>query len=133
MKQVLIVDDSKVMREMVAACLRPLGEIAFVFGGTGLEAIEQLALAEFDLLVLDVDMPDLGGVEVTQFVRAEERLRSLPILIVTARGDAASRNRLLEAGASGFLTKPFAPEQILEEARALLFDEPAAASKRAAQ
>lgn len=132
MKQVLIVDDSKVMREMVAACLRPLGEIEFVFGGTGLEAIEQLALAEFDLLVLDVDMPDLGGFEVTQFVRAEERLRTMPILIVTARGDDESRTRLLEAGASGFLTKPFAPQQILEQARALLFDPPAPATERAA-
>jgi two-component system, chemotaxis family, chemotaxis protein CheY len=133
MKHVLIVDDSKVMREMVAACLRPLGEITFVYAETGLEAIERLALAAFDLLVLDVDMPDLGGLEVTLFVRAEERLRALPILIVTARGDDASRIRLLDAGASGFLTKPFAPQQILDEARTLLRDEPAEASKRAAQ
>jgi two-component system, chemotaxis family, chemotaxis protein CheY len=120
MKQVLIVDDSKLMREMVAACLRPLGEIDFVFAATGLEAIERLALAGFDLLVLDLDMPDLGGLEVTQFVRAEERFHALPILVVTSRGDEASRTKLVEAGASGFLTKPFAPHEILEEARALL-------------
>lgn len=131
MKQVLIVDDSKLMRDMVAACLRPLGEIQFVFAETGLEAIERLALAGFDLIVLDLDMPDLGGLELTQFVRAEERLRGLPILVVTARSDDGSRTQLLNAGASGFLAKPFAPQQILEEARNLLRDEHAAVSKHA--
>jgi two-component system chemotaxis response regulator CheY len=127
MKQVLIVDDSKLMREMVAACLRPLGEVAFDFAGTGLEAIERLALAGFDLVVLDLEMPDLGGLEVTEFVRAQDRLRELPILIVTTRDDHESRARLREAGASSFLAKPFAPQKILEEARQLLRSEHAAA------
>lgn len=123
MNKVLIVDDSKLMREMVAACLQPLGEVEFVFAETGLEAIERLALAGFDLVVLDLDMPDLGGLELTEFVRAQERLRGLPILIVTTRGDEESRARLLEAGASSFLAKPFAPQQILDEARQLLHAE----------
>jgi two-component system chemotaxis response regulator CheY len=127
MKQVLIVDDSKLMREMVAACLRHLGEVEFVFAGTGLEAIERLVLGGFDLVVLDLDMPDLGGLEVTEFVRAQSCLRALPILVVTARGDDESRARVLEAGATGFLAKPFAPQRILEQARRLLRSEHAAA------
>ncbi|HEY6037842.1 MAG TPA: response regulator [Kofleriaceae bacterium] len=120
MKRLLIVDDSKLMRDMVAACLRPLGAVTFEFAGTGLEAIERLALSGFDLVVLDLNMPDVGGVEVIEFVRAQDRLKTLPILIVTTRGDDASRARVLEAGASSFLAKPFAPEQILDEARRLL-------------
>ena len=120
MKRLLIVDDSKLMRDMVAACLRPLGAVTFEFAGTGLEAIERLALSGFDLVVLDLNMPDVGGIEVIEFVRAQDRLKTLPILIVTTRGDDASRARVLEAGASSFLAKPFAPEQILEEARRLL-------------
>jgi len=119
-KRLLIVDDSKLMRDMVAACLRPLGAVTFEFAGTGLEAIERLALSGFDLVVLDLNMPDVGGVEVIEFVRAQDRLKTLPILIVTTRGDDASRARVLEAGASSFLAKPFAPEQILDEARRLL-------------
>jgi len=126
MTHVLIVDDSKLMRAMVAVCLRPLGEVEFVFAGTGLEAIEQLALAGFDLVVLDLDMPELGGLEVTEFVRTQDRLRGLPILIVTSRGDAESRARLMAAGASSFLEKPFAPQQILQQARQLLRSEAAA-------
>ncbi|MEJ7596940.1 MAG: response regulator [Kofleriaceae bacterium] len=120
MKRILIVDDSKLMRDMVAVCLRPLGSVAFEFAGTGLEAIERLALAGFDLVVLDLNMPDVGGVEVVEFVRSQDRLRALPILIVTTRGDDDSKRRVLEAGASGFLPKPFAPQQIVDEARRLL-------------
>ncbi|MBC7977659.1 MAG: response regulator [Myxococcales bacterium] len=125
MKRLLIVDDSKLMRDMVAACLRPLGAVSFEFAGTGLEAIERLALAGFDLVVLDLNMPDVGGIEVIEFVRSQDRLRTLPILIVTTRGDDESRTRVLEAGASGFLAKPFAPEQILEQVRSLLPGAPA--------
>jgi len=120
MKRLLIVDDSKLMRDMVAACLRPLGAVAFEFAGSGLEAIERLALAGFDLVVLDLNMPDVGGVEVIEFVRSQDHLRTLPILVVTTRGDDASKSRVLDAGASGFLAKPFAPPQILDEVRRLL-------------
>src|SRR5882672_2316360 len=117
MKRLLIVDDSKLMRDMVAACLRPLGAIAFEFAGTGLEAIERLALAAFDMMVLDLNMPDVGGVEVVEFVRSQDRLRELPILIVTTRGDDDSRAQVMTAVASSFLAKPFAPAEILEEVR----------------
>ena len=120
MKRLLVVDDSKLMRDMVSACLRPLGAVAFEYASTGLEAIERLALAGFDLVVLDLNMPDVGGVEVIEFVRSQDRLKQLPILVVTTRGDDASRTRVFEAGASGFLPKPFAPQQILDEVRRLL-------------
>jgi two-component system, chemotaxis family, chemotaxis protein CheY len=94
--------------------------VTFEYAGTGLEAIERLALAGFDLMVLDLNMPDVGGVEVIEFVRSQDHLRQLPILVVTTRGDDASRTRVLDAGASAFLAKPFAPPQILGEVRRLL-------------
>jgi two-component system chemotaxis response regulator CheY len=129
MKRLLIVDDSKLMRDMVAACLRPLGAVSFEFAGTGLEAIERLALAPFDAMVLDLNLPDVGGVEVVEFVRSQDHLRELPILIVTTRGDDGSRAEVLAAGASSFLTKPFVPAEILVEVRRLL--EPGCAIGRA--
>lgn len=87
---------------------------------SGLDAIEKLSLATFDLLVLDLNMPDIGGVEVIEFVRAQDKLRVLPILIVTTRGDEPSRARALSAGASRYMTKPFTPDAILAEVTALL-------------
>jgi len=119
-KEVLVVDDSKVMREMIVACLRPESGLSFTQAASGLEAIEKLSLKPFDMLVLDLNMPDIGGIEVVEFVRAQDTLRQLPIIIVTTRGDETSRGQALAAGASRFVTKPFTPEQLLSEVRGLL-------------
>jgi two-component system chemotaxis response regulator CheY len=124
--EILVVDDSKVMREMIVACLRAQAGLHFVHAASGLEAIEQLSLRPFDLVILDLNMPDIGGVEVVEFVRGQDTLHALPILIVTTRGDEASRGRVMQAGASRFMTKPFQPEAIVAEVRALLGLESAA-------
>jgi two-component system chemotaxis response regulator CheY len=120
MPEVLVVDDSKVMRDMVVACLRPYPGLAFTHASSGLEAIERLSLKPYDLIILDLNMPDIGGIEVVEFVRGQDTLRGLPIVIVTTRGDEASRVRALQAGANRFMTKPFTPEAILTEVRGLL-------------
>ena len=125
MKQVLVVDDSKVMREMIVACLRPESELAFTPAASGLEAIERLSLQRFDILILDLNMPDIGGIEVVDFVRGQDALRELPIVVVTTRGDETSRTKALQAGASRFMTKPFTPQALLSEVRGLLALEPA--------
>jgi two-component system chemotaxis response regulator CheY len=121
---ILVVDDSKVMRDMIVACLRPRADFAFTHASSGLEAIERLSLKRFDVVVLDLNMPDIGGIEVVEFIRGQDAIRSLPIIIVTTRGDDASRARALEVGASRFMTKPFAPEQILQEVEGLLAGAP---------
>jgi two-component system chemotaxis response regulator CheY len=119
-RDILVVDDSKVMREMVIACLRGESQLGFAQAASGLEAIERLSLASFALVVLDLNMPDIGGVEVVEFIRAQDHLRALPILIVTTRGDDASRDRVMAAGASAFMTKPFTPEGLITAVRDLL-------------
>lgn len=116
----LVVDDSKVMRDMIVACLRPEPSLNFTHANSGLEAIEQLSLKPFSLLLLDLNMPDIGGIEVVQFVRSQDTLSKLPIIVITTRGDDASREEALQVGASRFMTKPFTPEALLFEVRALL-------------
>jgi two-component system chemotaxis response regulator CheY len=118
--QILVVDDSKVMRDMVVACLRGLEGAMFVQAASGLEAIERLSLGHFDAVVLDLNMPDISGIEVLEFVRAQDRLKSLPIIVVTTRGDDDSRAQALAAGASSYMTKPFTPEAIVAAVAALL-------------
>ena len=120
MANLLVVDDSKVMREMIVACLRGIPTLQFEQASSGLEAIERLSLEPYDLVVLDLNMPDIGGYEVLEFIRSQGQLRDVPILVVTSRGDPASRDRSLAAGASRFMTKPFTPDQIQAEAGALL-------------
>jgi two-component system chemotaxis response regulator CheY len=117
---ILVVDDSKVMREMIVACLRSVDGLAFTQAASGLEAIERLSLGAFDLLFLDLNMPDIGGFEVVEFVRSQDTMKDLPIVVVTTRGEEATRTRALQLGASRFMTKPFKPEAVVAELRSLL-------------
>ena len=118
--EVLVVDDSKVIREMIVACLRGQPGLSFTHAASGLEAIERLSLKSFDLVFLDLNMPDIGGFEVLEFVRGQDGLKELPIIVVTTRGDDDSRTKALSSGASRFMTKPFEPLEVLAEVRALL-------------
>src|SRR5687768_16743407 len=119
--RILIVDDSPTIRRMVKASLASLPASAeFVEAASGLEAIERLALGVVDLIVLDLNMPDMHGLEVIGFVRAHQKYRQVPILVVTTRGDDQSRQAALQAGANSYLTKPFAPQRLAAEAAALL-------------
>jgi two-component system chemotaxis response regulator CheY len=117
---ILVVDDSKVMREMIVACLRGVDGLEFSQAASGLEAIERLSLGSFDLVFLDLNMPDIGGFEVVEFVRSQDTLKDLPIIVVTTRGEESTRTRALQLGASRFMTKPFAPEAVVAELRSLL-------------
>lgn len=120
MIKILVVDDSKVMREMIVACLRGVDGLEFSQAASGLEAIERLSLGSFDLVFLDLNMPDIGGFEVVEFVRSQDTLKDLPIIVVTTRGEESTRTRALQLGASRFMTKPFAPEAVVAELRSLL-------------
>jgi two-component system chemotaxis response regulator CheY len=120
MLKILVVDDSKVMREMIIACLRGVAGLEFSQAGSGLEAIERLSLGTFDLVFLDLNMPDIGGFEVIEFVRSQDTLKALPIVVVTTRGEEATRTRVLQLGASRFMTKPFDPATVVSELRSLL-------------
>jgi two-component system, chemotaxis family, chemotaxis protein CheY len=124
MKQVLVVDDSPTLRRMVMASLRGLHEVAFQEAGNGLEAIERLALSSVDLMILDLNMPDMHGLGVVTFVRQHERYRAIPIIVLTTRGDDESRAAALGSGATVYLTKPFAPNILTEHVRQLLMLQP---------
>jgi two-component system chemotaxis response regulator CheY len=71
-------------------------------------------------MVLDLNMPDMHGLEVLTFVRGHQAFRRVPVIVLTTRGDESSRASALAAGASLYLTKPFAPHALAGHARALL-------------
>ena len=120
MERTLVVDDSPTMRRMVMASLREVCTGGFIEAGSGLEACEQLALAPVSLIVLDLNMPDMHGLEVLSFVRRHPTLKTLPIIVLTTRGDDASRTAALAAGASLYMTKPFTPQGLAAQARELV-------------
>lgn len=120
MSKILIVDDSSTMRRMVMASLRGIDAAQFVEAGNGLEALERLSLGPVDLMILDLNMPDMHGLDVLKFVRSHPVYATLPILILTTRGDEASRAESLKLGASAYLCKPFDPSDLARRVGELL-------------
>jgi two-component system, chemotaxis family, chemotaxis protein CheY len=120
MDRTLVVDDSPTMRRMVMTSLRDVCVGGFAEAGSGLQALEQLALGPVALMVLDLNMPDMHGLEVLRFVRNHQAYRRVPVMVLTTRGDEASRAAALQAGASLYMTKPFTPHALAGHARELL-------------
>jgi two-component system chemotaxis response regulator CheY len=120
MHRILIADDSATIRKMVRASLQTLDRAEFLEAGSGLEAIEQLALATVQLIVLDLNMPDMHGIDVLKFLRGHQQYRELPVIILTTRGDDASREIAVAAGATTYMTKPFVPQALAATAQTLL-------------
>ncbi len=124
MKHILIVDDSITMRRMVKVSLRSLENATFEEAGNGLEALERLALTAVDLMILDLNMPDMHGLEVLKFVRKHQTFHNLPVIVLTTRGDETNRTATVAAGASFYLTKPFEPKMLAEQVQQLLISSP---------
>ncbi len=111
MPTILIVDDSPTIRKMVKATLND-GRHDFGEASNGLQAVEQLALRRYDLMILDLNMPDMHGLEVISYTRAYERYENLPILVLTTKSSDSTREEILAAGANLYRTKPFKPDDL---------------------
>jgi two-component system chemotaxis response regulator CheY len=105
---------------MIIASLTIIGGLSFDQAVNGLEAIERVTLAPVDLVMLDLNMPDVHGLEVLRFIRGHETLRDLPVVVLTTRGDDDSRAAALREGATLYLTKPFVPASMVAQVQPLL-------------
>jgi two-component system sensor histidine kinase/response regulator len=114
---VLVVDDEPVNRALIRATIAGFCDV--LEAGSGPEAFEQLTARSVDLVLLDVMMPGMNGYEVCRRIK-DEAADYLPVLLVTALGEQADRNRGLESGADDFLTKPVDRRELLLRARAFL-------------
>lgn len=118
----LIVDDSAIIRKMIMTALRPLNPV-FREASSGLEALEQVMLRQYDCITLDLNMPDMHGLEFLRFVRSHQHFSDIPILVITTQKENSIRDQVLSAGADAFLIKPFQPQDILTEVKSLLSGE----------
>ena len=103
--RVLVVDDDPILLETARAYLSSRGaEVATV--GDGNAALEMMYKREFDIAVVDIEMPGLGGIELVACLRADEKLRHIPAIMLTVRTDDEAIDRAYKAGATSYLTKP---------------------------
>lgn len=103
--RILFVDDDPIMREFAAVHLSTDAAKVTV-GADGVEALKAVAEAEFDVILLDLEMPQMDGFEVLSRLRADERTRRTPVVVVTGREDVSAVDRAFQAGATSFLVKP---------------------------
>ncbi len=106
MAKVLVVDDDADMRPLMRVTLTKLGHTP-TLAARGLEGLELAETGDFDAIILDVMMPDIDGYEVTRRLRANPTTAAVPILMLTARAQSADYDSAIEAGADGYLAKPF--------------------------
>lgn len=116
---ILVADDEEDVRELVIYRLSRSG-YRVLGAGDGLEALELAAERRPDLMVLDVMMPKLDGYDLTRRVRAEDALRSIPVILLTARSQQSDVDRGFEAGADDYLEKPFDPDELVARVRTVL-------------
>jgi len=119
-RRILIVDDSRTMRRMVATALAKIDQCKFEEAANGLEAIERLVLGPPDLMILDLNMPEMHGIDVLKFVRTRPRYQTLPVVVLTTKGEESIQREAMAAGASLYLTKPFASRELEAKVRGLL-------------
>lgn len=119
-RRILIVDDSRTMRRMVATSLAKIGQCRFEEAANGLEAIERLVLGPADLMILDLNMPEVHGIDVLKFVRARPMYESMPVVVLTTKGEESAQSEAMAAGASLYLTKPFSSTELESKVRGLL-------------
>lgn len=120
-RNVLIVDDSTAMRAFVRAALEGGAEpLEVLEAESGFEALRVLPRQDVDLVILDINMPHIHGLELIAMLRGNERYRELPLLVISTESTERDRDRALQLGATAYLTKPFEAEALLERVSALL-------------
>jgi two-component system chemotaxis response regulator CheY len=115
-KTILAVDDSRTMRDMVAFALSSAG-FDVIQAEDGKKALAQLGSKRVDLIITDLNMPNMDGIALIKALRADARCRTVPILILTTEGDAEKKAAGRAAGATGWLVKPFDPEKLVDLVR----------------
>lgn len=120
LRKVLIVEDSGATRELLRAALETLETVEVHTAVSGFDALKVLPRHRFELIITDINMPDINGLELINFVKKNPHYRDTPLFVVTTEGREQDRDRGLQLGANEYVVKPFAPEQLCELARRYL-------------
>ncbi len=127
-QRIVIIEDEKDIVDLVRYNFRKEGFDIESFS-SGKDGLEYVRKNPVDLVLLDIMLPDLDGIEICKRVRADERLKTLPIIFLTAKGEEIDRVVGLELGADDYVVKPFSPRELVARAKAVLRRQEAALGK----
>jgi len=118
-KIIMTVDDSTSVRQMVGFTLSQKG-YEVVEGVDGQDALKKLDSTEVNMLITDLNMPNMDGIELIRQVRAKPKFKFIPIIMLTTESQASKKQEGKSAGATGWIVKPFKPEQLLAVVKKVL-------------
>jgi two-component system, chemotaxis family, chemotaxis protein CheY len=122
-RSILIVDDSATTRALIRAVVEEMGDFTILEAGSGFEALKLLPSCEFQLVITDVNMPDINGLELINFIKTNPRYSHIPLIIVSTERSEEDRKRGLALGAREYITKPFKAQELQEAIKQALADE----------
>lgn len=110
--KILIAEDSPTMRSLIVSTIAALGDYQIVEAANGFEALRILPREKVDLVITDINMPDINGLELVSFVKNNPNYQSTPLFIISTEGSERDREKGMALGADAYLVKPFAPEEL---------------------
>ena len=116
----LVVEDSPTMRQLITFSMKRIGKPTIVEASDGVEALKKLAENQFNLVILDINMPMMDGLKLLSIIRKDPKHANIPVIIVTTEGAEADREKGLQLGANAYLSKPVQSGKLIETAKDLL-------------
>ncbi len=113
-KSILIVEDSSTTRALIRAIIEEMGDFTIVEAASGFEALKLLPTEEFSLVITDVNMPDINGLELINFIKNNPRYTHMPLIIVSTERSEEDKKRGIALGAMAYITKPFKAYELQE-------------------
>ena len=111
-EKILIVEDSSMTRSMIRAAIEDVGEYETIEAENGFDALKLLPIHAFSLIITDINMPGINGLELISFAKGDPRFKDTPIIIISTEKSEEDRGRGMKLGANAYLTKPFSAEDI---------------------
>ncbi len=119
-KNVLIVEDSRAMRGLIRATVEQMSGFVTHEAGSGFDALKALPTHQFDLIITDINMPDINGLELISFVKGHPLYKDIPLIVVSTERSEEDRKRGLSLGAAGYIVKPFKGDELQDLIRNVL-------------
>ncbi|MGK3959084.1 response regulator [Sorangium sp. So ce291] len=120
MIRLLLIDDSAAMRTHMRAALegaRELGLVEVAETASGFEALRRMHRGAYDAVIIDINLPDIDGLELIRFIRQSRHHRDVALIVVSAMSSARERERAVRLGAHAFVAKPFSPDTLVAAVR----------------
>ena len=121
-KNLLVVDDSTTTRMLICLTLKKETSYHITEATDGKEAVSKLRSQPVDIVLTDLNMPDMGGLELITYIRREHPDKALPIVVITSKGEEKARDRGLALGANAYLLKPISTSELHSVVKELLAD-----------